>query len=305
MRANGRRARFLLLAIGAMGAGDASPARAAACTAPSALVDTSNPDVFVGTGTPASRNETAFANALAVGRVITSDCGAAPVSIPIASSKGVTHDTVLDGRGVVTLDGGGTTRILSVPSSFELGTPTLTVQRLAFSRSGSGSVAGDDTTRGGGVYIDGVGQNVSLCGVQFEEDSAKAFSGGLFRVSNNGVGAMEIDRSSVLANTIPDQSPSRRAACTCGRPDRHERHDGRLESGGPTLTIRLAADSPAITLGASCPAEDQRGVVRPAGACTAGAVELAPEAGVTLLQSAAFALALGLGARDVQGRRAP
>jgi len=69
-----------------MGAGDTSPAHAAACTAPNALVETSNPDVFVGTGTPASCNETAFANALAVG---------------------------------------GTTRILSAPSSFELGTPTL------------------------------------------------------------------------------------------------------------------------------------------------------------------------------------
>jgi hypothetical protein len=44
--------------------------------------------------------------------------------------------------------------------------------------------------------------------VRFEEDSANAFGGGLSRVSNAGGGAMEIDRSSALANTIPDQSPS-------------------------------------------------------------------------------------------------
>jgi len=503
--------------------------------APVALVDTSNPDAVVGTGTPASCTETALASALATGGVITFDCGAAPVSIPIASSKGVTHDTVLDGRGLVTLDGGGTTRILSVPSSFELGTPTLTVQQLAFTRGSSANVAGNDTDRGGGaiwlrggslhviecsftdnhapatgqdvaggaiydvgsghvtiagssftgnsgsnggaigilhadleivdtaitenaatgsggnpgnggngggVYIDGVSQTVSLDRVGIEDNSANAFGGGLFRVSNDGVGAMKLDRSSVLGNTIPDQSPSMAgglylqgvqidmrdttvawneassaggifvgpggttlqmtnvtlaentalsslaggiaissgvtgeirnttiarnaapgavafAAATTGGAQVVLRNtivadnvagngynpisclttflegggnlqwpvaragggsdlpgalcstslavtDAKLgalqHNGGPTLTIRPAADSPAIAVGVSCPASDQNGVVRPAGACTAGAVELAPEAGVTLLQSAAFLLLLGLRARDVRGQ---
>jgi hypothetical protein len=502
---------------------------------PIVLVDTSNPDAVVGSGTPASCTETALANALAPGGVISFDCGAAPVSIPIASSKLVSYDTVLDGGGLVTLDGGGTTRILSVPSSFELGTPTLTVQRLAFTRGSSASVAGDDTARGGGaiwlrggslhviecsftdnhapatgqdvaggaiydvgsghvtiagssftgnsgsnggaigilhadltivdttitenaatgsggnpgdggngggVYIDGDGQTVSLDRVQLEDNSANAYGGGLFRVSNDGVGAMKLDRSSVLGNTIPDQSPSMAgglylqgvqidindttvawnqarsaggifvgpngttlqmtnvtlaentalsglaggiaissgvtgeirnatiarneapgavafAAATTGGAQVLLRNtivadsvagngynpisclatflegSGNLQwpvaragggsdlpgalcsasvavvdaklgalqhNGGPTLTIRPAADSPAIAVGASCPANDQNGVARPAGACTAGAVELAPEVGVTLLQSAAFALLLWLRARDERGR---
>jgi hypothetical protein len=501
------------------------------------LVDTSNPDVVVGTGTPASCNETALANALAVGGVITFDCGAAPVSIPISSAKPVTHDTVLDGEGLVTLDGGGTTRILSVPSSFELGTPTLTVQRLTFTRGSSVGVAGDDTERsggaiwvrggslhvvacsftdnhapatgqdvaggaiydvgsgdvtivgstfigngasnggaigilhadltiagttiaenaatgsggnpgnggnGGGVYIDGVSQTVSLDGVQLEDNAANAYGGGLFRVSNDGVGVMAIDHSSVLGNTIPDQSPSmagglylqgvqidmndttiawnqarsaggvfvgpggttlqmtnvtlaentalsslaggiaissgvtgeirnatiaRNAApgavafagATTGGAQVVLRNtivadsvagnaynpisclatflegDGNLQwpvaragggsdvpgalcsasvdvidaklgalrnNGGPTLTIRPAADSPAIAVGASCPERDQRGTIRPVGTCTAGAVEPVPEAGATLMQSAAFALLLALSARDVRRRRA-
>jgi hypothetical protein len=537
MRTGARRVWLFALAIAASGAGAATPARAAACAAPIALVDTSTPDVVVGTGTPASCTETSLAAALAAGGVITFECGAAPVSIPITSPKPIVHDTVLDGNGLVTLDGGGTTRILSVPSSFELGTPTLTVQRLGFTRGNSASVAGDDTDRsggaiwlrggslhvvacsftdnhapasgqdvaggaiydvgsghvtivgssfsgngasnggaigilhadlaiadteiaenaatgsggnpgnggnGGGVYIDGVGQDVSLCGVRLADNVANAYGGGLFRVSNDGVGAMRVDRSSVLGNTIPDQSTSmaggmylqgvqieindttvawnqarasggifvgpggttlqmtnvtlaentalsslaggiaissgvtgeirnatiaRNAApgdvafagATTGGAQVTLRNtivadsvagnawnpisctatflegggnlqwpvaragggsdvpgalcsasidvtDARLgalqHNGGPTLTIRPAVDSPAIGAGASCPERDQRGVTRPGGACTAGAVELVPEAGAALAQCAAFALLLLLSARDVRARRA-
>jgi hypothetical protein len=40
------------------------------------------------------------------------------------------------------------------------------------------------------------------------DNAANAFGGGLFRVSNDGVGPMAIDRSVVRDNHIPDQSPS-------------------------------------------------------------------------------------------------
>lgn len=61
---------------------------------------------------------------------------------------------------------------------------------------------------GGGVYLDGVGQDVSLCGVRLIDNAANAFGGGLFRVSNDGVGPMAIDRSVVRDNHIPDHTPS-------------------------------------------------------------------------------------------------
>jgi hypothetical protein len=51
------------------------------------------------------------------------------------------------------------------------------------------------------------------------------------------------------------------------------------DNGGPTLTHALLAGSPAVDAadGASCPATDQRGVVRPQGpGCDVGAFELAP-----------------------------
>lgn len=519
------------------GAGESAYSNEQLYEAPVPLVDTSNPDAVVGTGTPASCTETALANALDGAGVITFNCGLAPVSIPVASSRSVLQDTVLDGNGLVTLDGGGTTRILSVPSSFELGTPTLTVQRMTFTGGSSEGVAGDDTERGGGaiwlrggnlnvikckfsdnhapaigqdvaggaiyvvgsgqvtiaassftgnsasnggaigilhadltmidttvkgnaatgsggnpgeggngggIYIDGVSQAVSLDGVQIAENTANAYGGGLFRVSNDGVGAMQIDHSSVVANTIPDQSPSmagglylqgvqidmndttvagnqassaggifvgpdgttlqmtnvtlaentalsglaggiaissgvtgeirnatiaRNAApgavafagastggsqvtlrntivadsvagnaynpisclsafvegggnlqwpvaragggsdvpgalCSASIAVTDAQLGALQNNGGSTLTIQPAANSPAISAGAGCPVRDQRGLARPAGSCTAGAVELVPEAEVAWLQSTAFALLLLLSARCARGRRA-
>ncbi|HSK03280.1 MAG TPA: hypothetical protein VK932_18640, partial [Kofleriaceae bacterium] len=73
--------------------------------------------------------------------------------------------------------------------------------------SGSGGNPGNGGN-GGGIYVDGVGQDVSLCGVRLADNTANAFGGGLFRVSNDGVGPMAIDRSAILDNRIPDHSPS-------------------------------------------------------------------------------------------------
>lgn len=53
------------------------------------------------------------------------------------------------------------------------------------------------------------------------------------------------------------------------------------DNGGPTPTVLLAPDSPALGAAdaATCPAVDQRGVVRPADACDLGAVQVGPVAG--------------------------
>jgi predicted outer membrane repeat protein len=44
-------------------------------------------------------------------------------------------------------------------------------------------------------------------------------------------------------------------------------------NGGPTQTMAPLPGSPALGLGQNCPATDQRGVARPPGGCTAGAVQ--------------------------------
>lgn len=278
-----------------------SPARTATavCTPPIGLADVSQPTTVVGDDVPCT--EQGLATAIAAGGVVTFACGPAPVTIPITSPKAVTQDIVIDGGGLVTLDGGDASRILSVPSSFELGTPRLTVQRLRFTRGNSSGVAGSDTARGGGaiwvlggtlevvacefvdnrgpatgqdvaggaiysvgsgsvtvvgssftgnrassggaigvlfadltlvettlvdnaatgsggnpgnggngggIYSDGNDQVQSLCGVDLVANHANAYGGGMFRVSNDGVGPMEIRETSVLSNEIPDSTTS-------------------------------------------------------------------------------------------------
>jgi hypothetical protein len=54
--------------------------------------------------------------------------GSDPHTITLAAEIVVTEDVVIDGGGLVTLSGGGTTRILHVDSSFERETPHLDPQ---------------------------------------------------------------------------------------------------------------------------------------------------------------------------------
>src|SRR5512141_235571 len=69
---------------------------------------------IVGTGTAASCTDSAFTKALAGGGLITFNCGTTPVTILLASQKTITVNTTIDGRGLVTLSGGGRTPILYI-----------------------------------------------------------------------------------------------------------------------------------------------------------------------------------------------
>jgi hypothetical protein len=78
--------------------------------------DSSKPDHVVGKGTPESCTPEAFIDAVAQGGVITFDCGPKPATITLARPAKVFNDAsdrvVIDGGGLVTLSGGGATRIL-------------------------------------------------------------------------------------------------------------------------------------------------------------------------------------------------
>jgi hypothetical protein len=81
------------------------------------------------------------------------------VSSPITFRK----ETVLDGGGLVTLGGGGASRILLLDSSYDRAAPRLVVQRLTF-RDGNSPPGGDDTAVGGGaIYRDGGSLTVIDC----------------------------------------------------------------------------------------------------------------------------------------------
>lgn len=127
-------------------------------------VDTSDPDHVVGTGTPGSCTSAAVVAAVAQGGVITFDCGSAPVTIAMTATAKVFNDkpdVVIDGGGLVTLDGGSARRILymntcdpdlvwTTSHCQNQAHPTLTVQDITFA---NGRSTGNETMDGGGAIF--------------------------------------------------------------------------------------------------------------------------------------------------------
>ena len=125
------------------------------CEAPVSPYDVSSPTTVVGTGTAGSCTQELLQAAADVGGTIVFDCGASPVTISVTSTIVFEKETILDGGGLVTLSGDGTTRILYLDSGYDQTAPRLVVQRLTF-RDGSSPRGGDDTAMGGGaIYRDG------------------------------------------------------------------------------------------------------------------------------------------------------
>ncbi len=130
-------------------------------------VDTSAPDHVIGLGTPASCTSAAVVSTIALGGVITFDCGPDPVTIVLAQTAKIYNATgpviVIDGGGLVTLDGGGARRILYMNTCDpDLGWttdhcdnqdhPRLTLQNLTFAHGNSTGATPDG---GGAVFARG------------------------------------------------------------------------------------------------------------------------------------------------------
>lgn len=122
----------------------------------------------VGRGTPSSCTSAAVVTAVARGGVITFDCGPGPTTIRMkrtATVLNTSRKVVIDGGGLVTLDGLGRRRILSMDTCDQRQSwttdhcddqrfPRLVVKRLALTR---GSATGRDleTGSGGAIYARG------------------------------------------------------------------------------------------------------------------------------------------------------
>jgi hypothetical protein len=122
---------------------------AAVCTAPIQAADVSNPTTVVGTGTAASCTEAALSAALTKGGVVTFDCGSTGATITVTQTielpTGI--DTVIDGGGIVTIDGGGSVRILDWNSpNYRANMHKLTLQHITFAH---GHATGTMSYRGG------------------------------------------------------------------------------------------------------------------------------------------------------------
>ena len=116
---------------------DASSATppASTCTSPIAAADTSAPTHVVGSGTAASCTSAALTSALAAGGVVTFNCGSLPTTITVTATIELptTLDTVIDGGGTVTIDGGGKVRILDWNSgNYRSNRHSLTLQHITF-----------------------------------------------------------------------------------------------------------------------------------------------------------------------------
>ena len=141
----------------------------AICSVPAAAqsVDSSYPDHVVGNGTPESCTSASFVAALAAGGVISFDCGPDPVTITLTETAMVYNNTgpeiVIDGGGLVTLNGNGQRRILymntcdpdlvwTTPHCQNQDHPRLTVQNLTFV---NGHTFGADPGGGGAIFVRG------------------------------------------------------------------------------------------------------------------------------------------------------
>ena len=168
-------ASFLCVACGSSGGNpDGSTDAAipvATCQRPP-LADVSAPTATVGDGSPASCTEAALQQAATGGGTIVFNCGSTPATITVTSQIMFTKETVLDGGGLVTLSGGGASRILYLDSDYNTPTPRLTVQRMSL-RDGKSPATGDDTAQGGGaIYRDG--GSLTVLDSVFENNHAPA-----------------------------------------------------------------------------------------------------------------------------------
>jgi predicted outer membrane repeat protein len=146
------------------------------CKLPLKLVDVSHPKTIVGSGTPASCTEQALQAAIALGGIITFNCGSQAVTIPINSQEAFRNDmeTVLDGGNKITIQGNGATRLFIAESGtapWYGGTPpfyqsthtSITFQNITLSNGRSSGTAlpplppGAPPTCSQGTEIDGGG----------------------------------------------------------------------------------------------------------------------------------------------------
>ena len=136
-------------------------------------VNTSHPTRVIGHGTPASCTSAAVVRAVAKGGVITFNCGPKPVIITMTATAKVVntrHRVVLDGHGLITLNGAGKHQILymntcdpkqviTTDDCFNQPWPQLIVQNMAFENGYSAVRQTPNTNFGGGgggaIYSEG------------------------------------------------------------------------------------------------------------------------------------------------------
>jgi len=179
------------------------------CT-PIAQLNSSGTPVTVGTGTPASCTEAAFATAIATGGYIKFNCGTLPASILLNAQYTISKDTVIDGQGLITLDGQNKNRIFYLKGTFaDYPTPRFQIQRLTLTGGNSAAQAsGSDIGGGGAILVNGGTMIVVDCifinnrGIVAQQDAAGGaiYATGSYYQGNTG-GMTYIVGSTFIGNS--------------------------------------------------------------------------------------------------------
>lgn len=147
---------------------------------------------IVGTGSAGSCTEAALNTALSGGGNVYFNCGASPVTIPISSEKVITANTILDGAnsagGAITISGGNSKRIFSVP-----GNAQFTVKNL--------TLANGFTTDQGAAINNAIGGTLTVINTKFNNNISQKpgeFGGGA--IFSGPMGTVSISKSSFTGN---------------------------------------------------------------------------------------------------------
>ena len=161
----------------------------------------------VGTGTAASCSEAALSAALGCrppyncsgGGNVTFNCGASPVTITVTSTKPMAGETSMDGAGLITLSGGGTTKVFTVNSGATLSLANLTISNAACYAIGSNGTVTVTNTMFSGNSASGGG-----CGAIFNNGTLtvtnSTFSGNSAGAIYNNMGTVTVTNSTFSGN---------------------------------------------------------------------------------------------------------
>lgn len=181
-----------------------NPGGTAVVPAEAQAVDTSHPTRVIGTGTPASCTSAAVVAAVALGGIITFNCGPDPITIPLDATAKIVNNTgpqiVIDGGDKVTLSGQGQRRILYMNTCDQAQVwttshcqdqdhPRLTIQNLTFV---DGNSTGQTTDGGGGGAVFVRGGRVKIVHSRFFRNTCEStgpdIGGGAVRVLSQSQG---------------------------------------------------------------------------------------------------------------------
>jgi predicted outer membrane repeat protein len=161
-------------------------------------------DAVIGNGTPASCTEAALNAALSAGGSLTFQCGPNPHTITFTTPKTISADTVIDGGGKLTFDGGA-----AVGHFFVNGTSlTLKGVRLvnaatnaSVQLSGGALTVADSTFQGNARFAIANLTSTSVMTITrsaFVQNQSTGFGGAIYNS-----GRLDISNSTFLSNTAP------------------------------------------------------------------------------------------------------